>query len=51
MSEGVNTFMREMYIIMNFHIQSLVLRSDMMTTVGKRKVHDELKKDSFKLHV
>ena len=30
-----------MYIIMNFHMQSSMLRSDMMTAVGMRKLQDE----------
>ena len=38
-------------IIMNFHMQSSVLRSDMITTVGERNLkHDEeieLKKNPF----
>ena len=43
-------------IIMNFHMQFPVLRSDMMATAGRRnlKVHDEeikLKKNSFELCV
>ena len=45
--------MKVVNIIMNFHMQSSVLRSDMITTVGERnlnKVHDEeieLKKNPF----
>ena len=43
-------------LIMNFHIymQSSVLRSDMMTTTGRRNVHDEvieLKANPFNLGV
>ena len=48
------TFMRVVYIIMNFHMQSSVLRSDMMATAGRRKVHDEnieLKENPFDLGV
>ena len=41
-------------LIMNFHMQSSVVRSDMMATAGRRSIHDEeieLKANPFNLGV